>query len=290
MAVSLLVALAPMASHGQTNPSAQTVLWQEAPSMVIAAAAPATPAVPLTPKAASAADLPGKDVAIGRPQEQNTIVFSSAPGGQLAQAPLQGGAPPSELTNERLEKTQQPPIQRTLYQLGGGKPGDEGSGFYVQTDLPGKDRLFGKRSSEREFRRWIEEDFVRTEAGQRVIFPESIKVTNETYQPRSFAGVTYEVTPFNVCHGRLYFEQPNWDRHGWEIGYLQPLISTGRFYYDVFMLPYHSWTDPCATRQCSAGKCLPGERTPLFLYPERISVTGLAAQTLAVGAGFFIFP
>ena len=98
------------------------------------------------------------------------------------------------------------------------------------------------------------------------------------------------VEPSYVCHGRLYFEQINSERYGWNIGVLQAPFSGLRFFWDSFLLPYHLATRPCERVECSTGKCLPGDATPLALYPPELSVTGLLAQTGAVAAGFFVFP
>jgi hypothetical protein len=102
--------------------------------------------------------------------------------------------------------------------------------------------------------------------------------------------MTTAIEPSFIVHRRLLFEQPNFDRHGWELGNLQPGISTLRFVYDVVALPYHSWTRPMQHWDSSAGKCLPGDSTPLFLYWEQLSFTGAVAQVGAVAGGFIAFP
>jgi hypothetical protein len=55
-------------------------------------------------------------------------------------------------------------------------------------------------------------------------------------------------------------------------------------------MPYHCGTEPCRRWDASAGKCLPGDPTPLLCYGERFSVTGLTFQTFAVAGGILIFP
>jgi hypothetical protein len=99
-----------------------------------------------------------------------------------------------------------------------------------------------------------------------------------------------QIEPSFVMHRRLLFEQPNSERQGWELGNLQSGISTLRFVYDVVALPYHTWTRPLQQWDSSAGKCLPGDATPLFLYREELSFTGLVAQTGALAGGFLLFP
>ena len=40
----------------------------------------------------------------------------------------------------------------------------------------------------------------------------------------------------------------------------------------------------------SAGKCLPGDPTPLLLYPPEISFSGLLGEAGVIAAGVAIFP
>jgi hypothetical protein len=98
------------------------------------------------------------------------------------------------------------------------------------------------------------------------------------------------VEPGYVCHRRLLFEQPNFERYGYDYGILQPGISLGIFWYDTLSLPYHAFSRPCRNYDCSSGKCLPGDPVPLYLYKEPFSLTGLVAQTGVVLGGFFAFP
>ena len=70
----------------------------------------------------------------------------------------------------------------------------------------------------------------------------------------------------------------------------QPAVSSGRFLYDIILMPYHCGTEPLRRWDASAGKCLPGDPTPLLCYGERFSVTGLTFQTFAVAGGILIFP
>ncbi|MCI0685267.1 MAG: hypothetical protein L0Y71_24480 [Gemmataceae bacterium] len=163
----------------------------------------------------------------------------------------------------------------------------EADAEYFRTDLPGLDRLF-ERKSESQFY-----DTVRAEAqarGQRQVFPQRVPVSREKFQPRRFEQMVGTVEPAFVMHRRVLFEQPNFDRHGWELGNLQPGISTLRFVYDVVALPYHTWTRPLEHWDSSAGKCLPGDAVPLYLYREQLSFTGLVAQAGVVAGGFVAFP
>jgi hypothetical protein len=88
----------------------------------------------------------------------------------------------------------------------------------------------------------------------------------------------------------LYFEQPNIERGLWDFGVFAPVLSVGKFYWDIATLPYHWGTRPGQHYDTSAGKCLPGDPIPFYLYPPELSLTGVAAQAAAVTGAFFIFP
>ena len=71
---------------------------------------------------------------------------------------------------------------------------------------------------------------------------------------------------------RLYFEQPNFDRTGYDFGILTPVLCVGAFYYDLVLLPYHFGTDPQNRTECSAGKCLPGDQAPFLQDNMQVEV------------------
>jgi len=161
--------------------------------------------------------------------------------------------------------------------------------FSVVTELPGPERFF-RRQSESDWQQRIRDES-RTESGTgRIFFPDSPPLTNEPFQKRQFPSLVAGVEPAYVCHGRLLFEQPNFERQGWDLGFLTPFVNVGVYYYDLALLPYHAWTRPFDCTDCSAGKCLPGDTTPLYLYPEKFSVSGLVAEATVVTGIFFLFP
>jgi hypothetical protein len=161
--------------------------------------------------------------------------------------------------------------------------------FQVNTELPGLERMT-QRDSERD---WMERQRMEAQAkpgGARIIFPERLPVSREPFVVRQYPKMIENIEPSFVVHRRLLFEQPNFDRHGWELGPIQPGISATRFYYDLALMPYHTWTRPFQQWDSSAGKCLPGDNTPLFWYHEQFSVSGLVAQAGAVWVGMAMFP
>jgi hypothetical protein len=127
-------------------------------------------------------------------------------------------------------------------------------------------------------------------SGDRIVFPEEPPVTKQPYKGRQWPLFSKEVEPYYVVHGRLLFEQQNFERGLWDLGILGPPLSAGKFFCDAFFLPYNLATRPCQQYDTDAGKCLPGDPTPLYLYPVELSLTGLIAEGAAITGAFFIFP
>lgn len=122
------------------------------------------------------------------------------------------------------------------------------------------------------------------------VFPRYALVPPPIVPVRFWQPVPEVVEPLYLCYDRLYFEQINQERYGWDLGPLQPLISAGIFYLDVATLPYHAATDPLRCYECNTGYALPGQCVPLLLYQPEWSVTGALAEAGAVGLMFWMFP
>ena len=121
-------------------------------------------------------------------------------------------------------------------------------------------------------------------------FPEYPAVPNAERVARPWAPLTEVVDPPFVCYQRLYFEQLNLERYGWDLGLVSPLVSQGAFYFDLVTLPYHAATEPFRRYECNAGYCLPGDPVPLLLYPPEWSLSGVLAEAAVIGLGFVILP
>lgn len=172
---------------------------------------------------------------------------------------------------------------------GRGAQSEQEVDFSVAVELPGPARLFERRSEAQFFDNLRQEAKTRL-GGGRFFFPEYARISKEEFRPRNFPPMLETVEPLVLQHGRLFFEQPNFDRQGWDLGILTPAVNLGVFYYDLVALPYHYWSRPQQRCESSAGKCLPGDPTPLYLYREPFSITGLAGQAATLAGGFFIFP
>lgn len=170
-----------------------------------------------------------------------------------------------------------------------GKVAEEDIDFAVTVELPGPDRLF-RRESEVELFERIKQEARKRGSNVKVTFPEEQPLTREKYAGRAWGPMKEYVEPAYVLHGRLLFEQPNFERYGWDLGVMQPAVCLGVYFYDLALLPYHVCTRPLECTDSSAGKCLPGDATPLHLYREQLSVTGLLGQAAVVTGAIFVFP
>jgi hypothetical protein len=121
-------------------------------------------------------------------------------------------------------------------------------------------------------------------------YPDYPAPSKEEFVIRRWEPLTEMAEPPYVCYRRLYFEQINSERYGWDLGLGHPLLSAGVFFWDVAWLPYHAFTEPFRRYECNAGYCLPGDPVPLLLYPPELNLPGALAEAAVIGLGFAIFP
>jgi hypothetical protein len=191
-----------------------------------------------------------------------------------------------------IEKLQPEPVEpgRIVVPAGMRTKASEDEGeFQIRTDKPGLDWFTHRFSEEQMFQDWRDAARKRPGAG-RIYFPEEEPVSNQVYTARQSPRLVRLVEPSYVTHGRLFFEQPNQERYGWDLGPLSPAIEMGLYYYDLVMLPYHVGSQTCHQCDGSAGKCLPGDATPLLFYREQFSLTGIVFEAGAVLGLNFAFP
>ena len=170
------------------------------------------------------------------------------------------------------------------------KPGDEGAGTFIRPELPGPQRLF-MRESEAQFYDRLAQEARKTPGGTRAIFPLQEPVSKQKHAPRRFENMSpVLVEPSYVCHRRLLFEQPNFERTGYDFGILQPAIGLSIFYYDLALMPYHAFSNLHDLGECNVGKSLPGDPAPFLVRRERFSLTGAAAQATSVIGLLYLFP
>jgi hypothetical protein len=159
----------------------------------------------------------------------------------------------------------------------------------IQLEPPGPERLFRLEGEDALKERWRQELWT-TSPGKSQIYPDEPILTREKYFGRSWPTRTLYVEPNYLCYKRLLFEQPNFERYGWDLGPLTVPLSGLAFYGDVVTLPYHAFTDPFRHCECNAGYCLPGDPVPLLLYPPQLSTAGGVAETATILTLLAIFP
>lgn len=98
------------------------------------------------------------------------------------------------------------------------------------------------------------------------------------------------IEPRYVVHRRLYFEEKNAERYGWDLGLAQPVVSTGIFFKDVLFWPAHLTSNFYERYDVSAGKCPPGSPVAYYLYPPNIDLKGGLVQTGVVIGTAFLLP
>jgi hypothetical protein len=226
--------------------------------------------------------LPGRpmpDAELVSPPQQKIIHFAREP--QARQTTLEFTRPPVTPATFVDAAAQETPRY--------GRQEEGESEFQVTKELPGLDRLT-RRESEKEFFNRIRQETRQRPGSERPLFPEETILTRETHAPRNFPAAHKLVEPCYVCHRRLVFEQPNFERYGYDFGFFQPAVSTAVTMFDLVTLPYQYCTRPTHQYDTSAGKCLPGDPVPMLLYPPEFSLTGLLGEAGASVGLLFAFP
>jgi hypothetical protein len=185
----------------------------------------------------------------------------------------------------------QVPQRRPRVAAGEGGLGDAGDAtiYNIPLEPPGRDLLVRLESQAALFERMRQE--ARTRPTRDVLsFPTEPIISTKRYARRKWELLPEVVEPNYVYYGRLLFEQKNFERYGWDLGAVTPLVAAGAFFKDLALLPYHLGARPCEPCDCSAGHCLPGEPVPLLLYPPQLSVSGLSAEAGVVTGLFLAFP
>jgi hypothetical protein len=189
------------------------------------------------------------------------------PPGPIWQAAYQGGMPPG----------------------GGGAPlGESPESFPIRLEPPPMRRVAQAGETDEALFERMRQEYRERHIG--IVFPEGPVLSTDTYQGREFEARKMLVAPNYVIYRRLYFQQINFERYGWDLGPITPILSAGTFFLDFALLPYHLGTDPCRCIDSNAGYCLPGDPVPLLLYPPELSLTGAAAEVGAILTLVAIFP
>jgi hypothetical protein len=168
---------------------------------------------------------------------------------------------------------------------------DETLEYPIELEPPGPQKLFGRLDSEAALMERMRQAARERVPAERIEFPvEPVVGGRGPFVQRTFPQATMFAEPNYVCYSRLFFEEKNSERYGWDLGPVQPIVSTAAFYKDLIFLPYHMFTNPCRWYECSAGYCLPGDPVPYLCYPPQLSLTGSLAEIATGVALFAMFP
>lgn len=254
------------------------------PPMTAPAAPPTTtwaqlpPAAPPAPLPAATAPVP----AAGRPQmapadggrPSMRVTFQKPGGADAPQAPqLPNRAQPGTDTN--------PPVQ-VRSPSGLADPYKE---FRFQSEDVLLRRIVDELQREARERQQPGEGTPPTADYFRPPAPPLLVAAGTPYRPKTldYPPTQRPLEPGYVVHRRLYFEELNTERYGWDLGFIQPVVSTLHFYKDGLLFPARAATNLFERYDASAGKCLPGSPVPYYLYPPGVDLFGAT-----VGAGAII--
>jgi len=172
----------------------------------------------------------------------------------------------------------------------GAKPGQDPYEAYIRLEPPGRERLFGTRDTEKELEERMRQERRDSSIGEPIAFPAAPPLSSEPYEPRKFDPAVVLAEPSYVVYRRLYFEEKNSERYGWNIGLLQPGLSSLVFFRDALMFPSNWAAFPCRRFETNAGQCLPGDTVPYSWRPPEVTATGLLAEVGLVALLFASVP
>ncbi len=209
--------------------------------------------------------------------------WETRPTNMVAQEPArnQNTLPPPKREPTFQQKYPTPTLPRL--------PVDETSEMLIPLEPPGPQRLY-RLDSEAEMMERMRQEAKERSSPERITFPEEPIVSKLPYTGRTFPAMACSVEPNYVLYRRLFFEERNSERYGWDLGILNPFVSAGAFYWDLALLPYQVGSLPFRRFESNAGLCLPGDAVPYMLYPPNWSVTGSVAEAGVIVALFAIFP
>ena len=118
-------------------------------------------------------------------------------------------------------------------------------------------------------------------AGQDV--PYQCALSDEAFDPRSWAETTYMWKASALCHKPLYFEDGSLERYGHSLGpYVQPLASGAHFFATLPILPYKVGLRMPNECVYALGHYRPGNCAPYLLNPIPFTARAALLQTGAV--------
>ena len=153
---------------------------------------------------------------------------------------------------------------------------------YVRLEPPGREKLFGSRDTEAELEERMRQEAKDAGRQETIFFPDKGDLAPEAFKGRNFPPTRVMAEPAYIVYQPLYFEDRNSERFGWELGPIQPLVSTAIFFKDVFFWPLHCGSAPHRHWETNAGQCQPGDPVPYTWYPPEVTWTGVLYQAGAI--------
>jgi hypothetical protein len=210
----------------------------------------------------------------------------------ISATPVQATAPPMQAGLPQTPAMEVPPAPVTPVRYQTPYSTTAAPEFPIQLEPPGLERISRLDSDEKLQERIRQESIERGEKAEEVRFPESPILSRNPYQSRYGLWQTRVMTvePNFTNYMKLYFEDKNSERYGWDLGPLQPMLSALYFYKDVAVMPCKLANSICDCGDSDAGLCLPGDPVPYLLYPPEITLTGTAAELGTIALLIAIFP
>ncbi len=202
-------------------------------------------------------------------------------------------APPSNLTGRQVAA-----------QSGPGKSPTPPTPPVVQNTprLPPRAKIFliyDDKTLEEAIKAVVREDIERGNAaakGQPMLpFPDLPKLvpdgTNYVAKTGNYEPLKAVYEPGFVVYRRLHFEDPNAERYGWDLGIIQPFVSSAYFFRDVVLWPQSLASSVVnGMWDTNAGRCLPGSPVPYNFYPPGLTLTGSVWEATVVTGLAFLIP
>lgn len=125
------------------------------------------------------------------------------------------------------------------------------------------------------------------------VLPEAFykKVDHGVYEQQVGPKMVLQWEPTNLWYYPLYFQDVGLERYGHtHKPWVQPFVSTGKFFGQVATLPYRMALDPPTCPQYSLGYYQPGEWAPKKKYQLPFNEEAAATQFLWMTGFFLIIP
>lgn len=222
--------------------------------------------------------LPGRVVVFQKPAGTDTPAPSGQPKPKSEGTGLLGQAPKPGADKPLIEQ----PVPE-IPGIPANSPFSKENVFRCFNDAELHDRIIRELLSEQP---GTDRNYFRLPASAQLVPP------GTPYQPTTagYPPMRALLEPAYVVHRRLYFEEKNSERYGWELGIAQPVVSTLAFYKDTLLWPSKLASNLFERYDTSAGKCLPGSPIPYFLYPPEIDLFGASVGAGVFVGGAFLFP